>query len=416
MVNSVGPNNNSNTVVSKKNSHIRAQQNTSKHLSKDTVSFNALNEKEQSINKLQIASLAVGTLASAALVAYLMKSSGIFGKNRALFKEIKKANIPDLVRKKLLFEYNKFIKSDMDVDNSQNYIANVLKMPWGKTEQKTIDIDKAKAILDKKLIGMENVKKELISYFTVRNYNIANNITNDEGNILCLVGPPGVAKTSIGKIVAEIMDKPFGRMSVGGKSTASDISGGKRLWKASEPGKIVQLLQDAGVGDPVILMDELDKMGRSVEHGDPAATLLDVFEPKQCKNFTDEYIGLPYDLSNITFITTANDLNGVDKALKDRLTVINIGAYSKATKSEICKANILEKMEHLKIDGSKVRFETDGVNEIVNSTNDQGARKTLGNLKRVFDFIIETLGKNENNKISVNRNFVINALKNRQDA
>lgn len=180
----------------------------------------------------------------------------------------------------------------MDIDDSQNYIAHVLKLNWKKPEQKLIDIDKAKKILDEELIGMENVKEELISYFKARNYNIRNNITNDEGSILCLQGPPGVAKTSVAEIVAKIMDKPFGRMSLGGESQASAVVGDKRVWKSSAPGKIIQLLQDAGTSDPVMLIDELDKAGVSREHGDPGSALLDVLEPKQCKNFTDRYLAL----------------------------------------------------------------------------------------------------------------------------
>lgn len=393
-----------------------SQQNSSTQPNNDNIEITTFNKPAQQINKLQVASLIAGTLASSVLIAYFAKSSGIFGKNGKLLRQIKKADIPDFVRKKLLFEYDKFRKSDMDIDNSQNYIAHVLKLNWKKPEQKLIDIDKAKKILDEELIGMDNVKKELISYFKARNYNIRNNITNDEGSILCLQGPPGVAKTSVAEIVAKIMDKPFGRMSLGGESQASAIVGDKRVWKSSAPGKIIQLLQDAGTSDPVMLIDELDKAGVSREHGDPGSALLDVLEPKQCKNFTDRYLELPYDLSNVTFIVTANDLNRIPKVLQNRLSIINLKPYAKQTKFDICKAKISKKMEHLKIDSSKVLFRPDGIAEIVNQTFDEGARETLDNLKRVFNSVIdhlETFGSNE--KIIVNKDFVQKALKNRKN-
>lgn len=381
----------------------------------DIVNIKKQNKKAQPLNTLQIASLAIGTLASTVLIAYFARSSGIFGKNKSLLKQIQKADVPNKVREKLLFEYDKFRKSDMDIDNSQNYITNVLKLNWNKPEEKLIDLNKAKEILDNELIGLDNVKEELLTYFSVRNHNIKHNINNDEGTILCLQGPPGVAKTSVAEIVAKIMGKPFERMSLGGESDASAINGIARWYKGSAPGKIITSLQDSKVSDPVILIDELDKAGISREHGDPASVLLDVFEPKQCKKFTDRYLEIPYDLSNVTFIITANELNSIPKALRNRVSVIPIGNYSRQTKFDICKFNIPKKLEHLKIDSSKIKFTSDGLTEIVNRTHDEGARETNDNLKRVFNHIIKfTEAYGDDKNITVNRAFVVDALKNKQ--
>lgn len=366
--------------------------------------------------KLQIAGLAVAGATSLAFMFFILKSFSPFGKNRQLLKEIKKADIPDFVRKKLLIEYDKLKNSFMDTDGNQNYIKNVLRLNWKKPENKIVDIERAKKILDEDHVGLDKVKEEIIAFLKVQNYNLRNNIDNNGPLIICLDGPPGVGKTTIAESIAKAMDKPFERISLAGVSNKSFIKGAERVFKSSEPGQIIKSIQNAGTGNPVILIDEIDKMGRSVENGDPAFALLDVLEPKQCKKFTDENIELPYDLSNVTFVITSNDINRIPAVLKDRLSIIHIPPYTKQEKINICEFTIQKMLQEAKITSSQLEFSKDGIEEIVNQTKDQGARRTIENIKGVFANIkqkLETSGSG--NKITINRAFVIEALKNRKD-
>ncbi len=358
-----------------------SQQNISAQPKNDIITFKKSNKSNQPINKLQVASLIAGTLASSLLIAYFTKNLSAFGKNRELLKEIKKAAIPDNVRKKLLIEYNKLKQSVVDTEGVQNYIKNVLRLNWEKPSQKPIDIDKARKILDEELIGLDGAKNEIIAFCKMQNYILKHNIQVKEPLILCLDGPPGVGKTSIAGATAKAMNLPFERISLGGVNNKQFVKGAERIFKSAEPGKIIKSLQNAKTGNPVILLDEIDKMGRSIEHGDPAAALLDALEPKQCKNFTDENIELPYDLSNVTFIITSNDLSNIPKVLKDRLEVIHIPAYGVKEKTNICKSTIQKMMNNFKMTNSQVEFSQDGINEIVAQTKDQGARKTIENLE-----------------------------------
>lgn len=374
-------------------------------------------EQKAKVSKMQIASLGVGGLTSVVFMIYLFKMMSPFGKNKQLLKDIQNADIPDHVRKKLELEYGKLKNSFMDVDGNQNYIKNILRINWKKPENKIIDIEKAKKILDEDHVGLSKVKDEVIGFLKVQNYNLKHNIDNNGPLIVCLDGPPGVGKTSIAESIAKAMDKPFERISLAGVSNKSFIKGAERVFKSSEPGQIIKSIQNAGVGNPVILIDEIDKMGSSLENGDPAFALLDVLEPKQCKKFTDENVELPFDLSNVTFVITSNDINRIPAVLKDRLSIIHIPAYSKEEKIDICEFNKKKMMAESKINSSQVEFSKDGIEEIVNLTTDQGARRTIENLKGVFTNIKEKLETNGNDeKLIVNKDFVNEALKNRKDA
>lgn len=384
------------------------------------VNFRKQNDSSQSkiinTNTLQMASLLVGTLASLLLIAYFAKNLLSFGKNRELLKQIKKANIPDNVRKKLMLEYDKLKQSDRDEGGIRNYIKNVLRLNWEKPVQKLVDIDKAKKILDEEMIGLESVKEEIISFCRMQNYILKNNIKVKNPLILCLDGPPGVGKTSIAQIIAKAMDLPFQRISLKSVSYSSYICGGDRIFTNAGPGCIIKALQNAKAGNPVILLDEIDKLGRNVNLGDPAAAFLDALEPEQCKNFTDINIELPYDLSNVTFIVTSNDLSNIPEVLKDRLEILHLPAYGVKEKTNICNFTIQKMMNNLKMTNSQVEFSEEGINEIVARTQDKGARKTIENLRSVFKYIIQKFDTAQNNeKIVINKSAVTQALKNKQN-
>lgn len=359
--------------------------------------------KGNNVNNLQLITSLVGTVAAVAFTLVFLRMSGVFTPGKgSLKKAIKNFDAPDKVKQTLLKELRK------GTEESINYITHVMSLPWKDPEPKLFDIDKAKKILDEEIVGMANVKKQLIRHLTVQNYKIKHGIGTSEPFVICLDGEPGTGKTSIAEIVARAMGTPFERISLGGVSDASHVKGFKRTYKDAKPGVLISAMQDAKVKNPVILLDELDKLGVSMEHGSPAAALLDVLEPKQCKNFTDEHIELPFDLSKVTFIMTSNDLNGIPKTLQDRIKVVHIGKYSSGVKEQICDKNALNFIKEFKLDPSKVQFSKDGIAEMVKLTNDAGARNTLRNLKDVFYKFIEDLenGVYGDKKVTLDKNFV----------
>lgn len=369
----------------------------------------------KSMNTLQTVASITGIVASSALAFVLLKGSLPVGKvNKQILKRINDANLPKLARDRALAAFNSLRTGDGDI--ALSIINNLLKLDWTRPVPKIINIEKAKAILDKELIGLEKPKDEIITYLEVQNHKIKNNIIDDSPLILCLDGPPGVGKTSIAEAIAQAMDKKFARISLAGVSHESFVKGVESVYKGAEPGQIIKAMQKSGTSDPVILLDEIDKMGSSREHGDPGAALLDALESKQCKNFTDKNLEVPYDLSNVTFVITSNDLNRIPETLRNRVKVVHIGEYSKETKKAICNLNIQKMSESLKIDGSMAEFTSRGIDEIVNQAKDKGARKTIENLKSVFSYIIRSLRtSNSNQKIIVDEKLVKEALKNVQE-
>lgn len=379
------------------------------------INNNAHNSTDK-MNKLQIASLILGSLVSVAFLVILGRNIIPARGNKALLKQIKKSIIPTYVKDKLAIEYSKMRNGSAE---SLNYINNVTRLKWDEPVPQLYDIEKARQILDEELVGMEKAKSIVIKSLTVRNYQIKNGIDLDEPLVFCLDGPPGVGKTSIAEVIAKVMDKSFQRISLGGVSDKTFVKGAKRVYKDSEPGAIIKAMQNAQCKDPVILLDELDKMGNSKENGSPAAALLDVLESKQCKNFTDEYLEMPYDLSKVTFVMSSNDLNGISKELRDRIKIIKMDGYTPEVKKAICKRKSDEMVKKFKLDSNKIEFSPEAISGIVSNTNDLGARKTLEKLKDVFyDFIAKIeLGKikadkTSEGKIIIDKRFVDLALAN----
>lgn len=344
-------------------------------------------KKQKEGNKLQTASAVAGIAASTLIAATLLRGSGIFNRSKdVLLDQIKKFEAPEKVKEKMMIEFNKMKNSVMDADTSKNYIDNVMRLNFKEPELKVVDTKKAKEILDSELIGMDKAKKQVLDFLEERNYNILNGINKDNGPlVLCLDGPPGVGKTSIAEYIAKAMDVPFERISLAGSSDAMTIKGLKKGYKDATPGELIKAYQDAKCKNPVILFDEMDKLGASREHGSPAAALLDVLEPKQCKNFTDAYLEFPYDLSKTTFIITSNDLNNIDKTLLDRMKVINMEAYTPVEKKKIASKFMDKLWKDSKLENHGVKkFTEKAIDAIVGHTNDAGARKTIQNSKDII--------------------------------
>ena len=251
--------------------------------------------------------------------------------------KIRRTKLSKEARDKSLHELKKLRQmSPMSAEATvvRNYLDWMLSLPWGKRSKVKKDLNLAQDTLDADHYGLEKVKERIVEYLAVQQR--ANKLT---GPILCLVGPPGVGKTSLGKSIAKATGREFVRMSLGGVRDEAEIRGHRRTYIGSMPGKIIQSLRKAKTANPLFLLDEIDKMGQDFR-GDPSSALLEVLDPEQNQTFADHYLEVDYDLSNIMFVTTANSLN-IPAPLMDRMEIIRIAGYTEDEKSEICRRHLI---------------------------------------------------------------------------
>lgn len=253
----------------------------------------------------------------------------------------------------------------------RTWLETVLELPWGQTTEARVDLRRAARILDEDHHGLKRVKQRILEALAVRKL-------SDEGagTILCLLGPPGVGKTSLGRSVARALQRPFARIALGGMHDESEIRGHRRTYVGAMPGRIVSAMRDAGSMDPVFLLDEVDKLGRGFQ-GDPSAALLEVLDPAQNKTFTDVYLGLAFDLSGVFFLATANVLDTVPPALRDRLEVIELPGYSESEKLAIAKAHLWPRqLKRAGLTTAHLKLRVGGLREVIRfHTREAGVRQ-----------------------------------------
>ncbi|MDJ0450101.1 endopeptidase La [Methylocystis sp. JR02] len=259
-----------------------------------------------------------------------------------LEERIKNTKLSKEARDKAVAEFKKLRQmSPMSAEATvvRNYLDWILSIPWGKRSKVKRDLVQAQEVLDAEHFGLEKVKERILEYLAVQSR--ANKLT---GPILCLVGPPGVGKTSLGKSIAKATGREFVRMSLGGVRDEAEIRGHRRTYIGSMPGKIIQSMRKAKSSNPLFLLDEIDKMGMDFR-GDPSSALLEVLDPEQNQSFNDHYLEVDYDLSNVMFVTTANTLN-IPAPLMDRMEIIRIAGYTEAEKAEIARKHLIPSAVH----------------------------------------------------------------------
>jgi len=262
-----------------------------------------------------------------------------------LENRLRAAELPEKALKAAAREFKRLKKMSPQMPEYpmlRHYLELVTELPWNKSSEERIDIQQAREDLDADHYALDSVKKRVLEFLAVRKLN-----PQLTGPILCFAGPPGVGKTSIAKSIARTLGREFHRISLGGVADQSDIRGHRRTYIGSMPGRLIQGVKATGVNNPVFLLDEVDKMTPGI-HGDPGAALLEVLDPEQNSTFVDHYLGVPFDLSQVLFIATANDLKTVSRPLRDRMEIIPIAGYSLEDKLPIAKRHLLprQRMQH----------------------------------------------------------------------
>jgi ATP-dependent Lon protease len=279
----------------------------------------------------------------------------------------------------------------------RNYLDWMIELPWHIKSKVFEDIKEAKSILDKDHFGLEKVKERILEYLAVQK-----RIGKVKGAILCLVGPPGVGKTSLGKSIARATGRKFVRMSLGGIRDEAEIRGHRRTYIGSLPGKIIQMMKKAGTKNPLILLDEIDKVGNDYR-GDPSSALLEALDPEQNSTFNDHYLEVDYDLSDVMFVTTANTLN-ILSPLLDRLEVIRIPGYTEDEKINIAKNYLIPKqMEDNGLKSEEWNLDEKVLKEVVQSyTKESGVRNFEREISKLVRKTVKKIVSKEEEKISIN--------------
>ncbi|KFL44116.1 peptidase [Lysinibacillus sp. BF-4] len=339
----------------------------------------------------------------------LGSSEGKTGEVAELKKRIEEAGMPEGTKEVALKELNRYEKLPAASAESgviRNYVEWLVSIPWSKTTEDRLSITHAEEILNRDHDGLEKVKERIIEYLAVRQMT-----KSLRGPILCLVGPPGVGKTSLARSVAESLDRTFVRASLGGVRDESEIRGHRRTYVGAMPGRIIQGMKKAGTINPLFLLDEIDKMSNDFR-GDPSAAMLEVLDPEQNNTFSDHYIEEPYDLSNVLFIATANDLSTIPGPLLDRMEVISISGYTEQEKLAIATNHLIPKQrEEHGLTKSQIVFKEEAVMDIVRYyTREAGVRSLERQIATVCRKVTKMIITEERKRVTINSKMVVELL------
>lgn len=326
-----------------------------------------------------------------------------------LTEAIAKAKMPpeaDSHARKELRRYERMPEQAAESGMVRTYLDWLTELPWALPEEKPIDIAEARRILDADHFGLEKIKSRIIEYLAVRKL-----APQGKAPILCFVGPPGVGKTSLGQSIARAMDRPFVRVSLGGVHDEAEIRGHRRTYIGSLPGNIIQGIKKAGARNCVMMLDEIDKMGRGVQ-GDPSAAMLEVLDPEQNGTFRDNYLGVPFDLSRVVFIATANMLESIPGPLLDRMEIISLAGYTEDEKLEIAQRYLVKRqLDANGLKAEQAEIQPDALKLIVKGyTREAGVRSLEREIGKVFRYAAVQVAEGTSTKVAVTPKDLTNVL------
>ena len=309
---------------------------------------------------------------------------------------LRKSKLSKQVKEKAQYEIDRLLKANSgDANYIRNYLDWLIALPWGKATKDSFDIDKVSKVLDDEHYGLQEVKERILEYLAVKQYT-----KSLKGPILCLVGPPGVGKSSIAESIADSLNR-----KLGGIKDEAEIRGHRRTYIGAMPGRIIYALKEAKVNNPLILLDEIDKLSNDYK-GNPADALLEVLDPNQNKTFRDSFMEVDIDLSNILFVTTANSLETIPRALLDRMEIIEVSGYTYEEKFNIAKKHLLKRvMKECNVDESKIKISDNAIKEIINGyTRESGVRSLEREINKVIRKSIIELIKSKKESIKISSN------------
>ncbi len=328
---------------------------------------------------------------------------GVAGEVEEYKAKLEKAGLPEEVEKKVLKELDRLLKmpsGSAEGSVIRTYVDWIFDLPWNKSTVEDVDLAKAEDILEQDHYGLTKVKERIVEYLAVHK------LKNDlRGPILCLVGPPGVGKTSIAKSIAKALNRNYVRISLGGVKDESEIRGHRRTYVGSMPGRIISALKQAGSNNPLILLDEIDKMSSDFR-GDPASAMLEVLDAEQNFAFRDHYLELPFNLSNALFLTTANSLETIPRPLLDRMEVITLTSYTEEDKTNIAMKYLLPKQIALNgLTRKNIKIDEDTIRDIINYyTREAGVRNLEREIGSVCRKVAKTIVSDNKRVVTVSRN------------
>ena len=325
------------------------------------------------------------------------------------YSKISLLSASDDVKEKLNSHVNKLSKMPQGSHEGtveRGYLDTCLQLPWSAFTKVSTDIKRAAKILDRDIYGMQKVKERILELLSV--YTLAPDI---KGQIICLVGPPGVGKTSIGKTIAECMSRRFARVSLGGIHDEAEIRGHRKTYVGAMPGKIITAIKKAGSSNPLILLDEIDKLGSDYK-GDPSAAMLEVLDPEQNNSFVDHFVEIPYDLSKAVFIATANNLDTIPAPLRDRMEIIELSSYTREEKFNIAKRHLIAKQtERHGLTKKQIKFTDNAIYSLIDFyTREAGVRNLERYIASVCRKTAKSIASNDADKLIIKDTTIENML------